>query len=120
MLALRDARAALSGFVKGRFAMQFVVIAHDGDDEGALARRQAVRQAHLDGVREMAEDGRLLAGGAVLSEDGVMVGSVVIVEMADRAAVDRWLAEDPYVTGGVWQRVEVRRFQMAPLPYRPL
>ena len=100
--------------------MQFVVIAHDGDDAAAPARRQAARPAHLEGARQMAEDGTLVAGGAVLDDDGTMVGSVAIVDMPDRAAVDRWLAEDPYVTGGVWQRIEVRPFRMAPLPYRPL
>jgi uncharacterized protein YciI len=54
-----------------------------------------------------------VAGGAILDEAGGMVGSAVIVDMPDRAAVDAWLARDPYVTGDVWRRVEVRPFRLA-------
>jgi uncharacterized protein YciI len=92
---------------------QFLVIAHDGTDAEAPARRQAARAAHLEGVRPMVERGEIVAGGALLDEAGGMVGSAVIVDMPDRAAVDAWLARDPYVTGDVWRTVEVRPFRLA-------
>ncbi len=44
-------------------------------------------------------------GGAILDDDGRMIGSATIVEFPDRAAVDAWLARDPYVTGKVWQKI---------------
>jgi uncharacterized protein YciI len=44
-----------------------------------------------------------------------MVGSSCIVEFPDRAAVDAWLATDPYVTGDVWRKIEVRPFRCAQL-----
>ena len=42
-----------------------------------------------------------------------MVGSVLIVEFESRADVDAWIANDPYVTGGVWEQVEVHPFRPA-------
>ncbi len=42
--------------------------------------------------------------GATLDEaTGAMTGSAVVVEFPDRAALDAWLAADPYVTGDVWR-----------------
>ena len=61
----------------------------------------------------MVERGEIVAGGALLDEAGGMAGSAVIVDMPDRAAVDAWLARDPYVTGDVWRKVEVRPFRLA-------
>ena len=95
--------------------MQFLIIAHDGTDEGALDRRMAVREAHLVGARAMKADGSMIVGGAILDDDGRMVGSSCIVEFPDRAAVDSWLATDPYVTGDVWRKIEVRPFRCAQL-----
>ena len=94
---------------------QFVVIAYDGTDEAALGRRMAVRAAHLANVAPMVKAGTLKAGGAILDDGGKMIGSVTIADFPDRAGLDAWLAGDPYVTGKVWQRVEVLPFRLAVL-----
>ena len=65
--------------------MQFLIIAHDGIDEGALERRMAAREAHLAGTRAMKAGGSMIVGGAILDEQGKMVGSSCIVEFPDRA-----------------------------------
>jgi uncharacterized protein YciI len=95
--------------------MQFLIIAHDGKDPGALERRMAVREAHLANVRPLKAKGHILIGGAILDEGGRMIGSTVIADYPDRAALDAWLQNDPYVTGGVWQEIEVRPFRAAKL-----
>jgi len=87
--------------------MHFLVTAHDGTDPDAPKRRQAAREAHLDGARRMKEAGEMLFGAALLDESGNMIGSAMLVDLPDRAAVDAWLARDPYTTGGVWQEVSV-------------
>jgi hypothetical protein len=92
---------------------QWLVTARDGDDPEAPARRQAARPAHLAFVAPMVERGEIMLGGALLDGAGVMVGSTAVVEFADRAALDAWLARDPYVTGGVWQEIEVQPFRVA-------
>ena len=93
--------------------MQFVVIAHDGTDTEAPERRQSAREAHLEGARLLKDSGAILTGGAMMDEAGAMTGSVVIVDFESRAALDAWLASDPYVTGDVWRRIEVHPFRVA-------
>jgi uncharacterized protein YciI len=93
--------------------MQFVVTAFDGTDEGALARRQAAREAHLKLAEGLTREGRILMGGAILDDAGRMIGSTLIVDFPSRAALDAWLKTDPYTTGGVWKTVEVRPFRVA-------
>jgi uncharacterized protein YciI len=93
--------------------MRYAVIAHDGTDPGAKARRLAVRPAHLERVAPFVERGRVLIGGAILDEAGDMVGSVLLTDFASRDEVEAWVAEDPYVTGGVWKEIEVLDFRPA-------
>jgi hypothetical protein len=42
-----------------------------------------------------------------------MVGSVLLTDFASRDEVEAWVAEDPYVTGGVWKEIEVLDFRPA-------
>jgi uncharacterized protein YciI len=93
--------------------MQFVVIAYDGTDAEAPERRQKVREAHLEGARLLKNSGAILTGGAMLDESGAVTGSVVIDDFESRAALDAWLALDPYVTGNVWRGIGVHPFRVA-------
>lgn len=98
-----------------------IAIAWDGTDEGALARRLSVRDAHLARVRPAAEEGVLTLGGALLNgPGGAMGGSVAITAHPDVAAAQAWWAADPYVTGGVWRDIAWHPTRFVPLPYRPL
>ena len=49
-----------------------------------------------------------------------MVGSAVVIAHDTDAAARAWLAEDPYITGGVWQEMTLFGTRFAPLPWRPL
>ena len=93
--------------------MEFLVMAYDGKDPDAKARRVRARQAHLDGVRGMKEVGTFINGGAILDDNGEMVGSTLYMDFPSRTALDQWLASDPYVTGGVWVDIEVRPIRLA-------
>jgi uncharacterized protein YciI len=93
-------------------------LAWDGDDADAPARRAAQREAHFARVRAFAEDGTLTLGGAVLDTGGAMRGSLAVTRHASVAAAEAFWAEDPYVAGGVWRRVERYPTRIAPLPYR--
>ncbi len=93
--------------------MQYVVHALDFPD--ALERRLAVREAHLDGIHRMKAAGTFHLGGALLDDDGRMVGSMMLIEMADEAAVEAWLRGEVYMTERVWERVDVRPFRQAPV-----
>jgi len=95
--------------------MTFLILAHDFRDPEAPSRRTQRRPAHLDGVRRMKAEGTFLDGGAMLDDEGRMVGSMVLVEFPSRTEVDAWLAADPYVTGQVWEHVTVRAFRRVQL-----
>jgi uncharacterized protein YciI len=96
------------------------IIAWDGRDDGALARRMAVREAHLARVRPHAESGRVACGGAILDDAGVMRGSIAVIRAATDEEAGAWLADDPYVTGDVWRDITLWGTRFAGLPYRPL
>ena len=55
--------------------MPFALIAHDYPD--ALDRRLACRERHLERLKALAGEGRLLGGGVLLDEQGKMIGSNV-------------------------------------------
>jgi uncharacterized protein YciI len=93
--------------------MRHVVIARDGTDDEAKARRAAVRPKHLRQIAPRVERGQILIGGAILNEAGEMVGSVLLVDFESRDELDAWLETDPYVTGGVWKDIEVRLYRPA-------
>jgi uncharacterized protein YciI len=100
--------------------MQYLILAYDGTDPDAPARRLAVRAAHLASVAPMVEGRSIHVGGAILDERGGMIGSMVLVEFPSRVELDAWLENDPYVTGKVWQRIEVLPFRVAvPEQLRP-
>jgi uncharacterized protein YciI len=95
--------------------MQFLVLAYDGSDNDAKTRRQVARPAHLEGIKPMVEDGELRAAGAILDDEGNMIGSAVFAEFPTREHLEAWLAREPYVRQKVWQTVEVKPFRLAVL-----
>lgn len=94
--------------------MEFLVIAYDGDDDKALERRMAVREDHMKLVEKLRAQGNMIHGGAILDDDGKMIGSIVVCDFPTQEAFDAWLASDPYVTGDVWQDIQVTPFRTAP------
>jgi len=93
--------------------MQFLVLGYDGKDEGASARRLAVREAHLKGIREGLEQGIFLYATALLDDNDQMIGSMIICDFPSRETLnEHWLQNDPYVTGNVWKKIEVIRTQV--------
>ncbi len=93
--------------------MQFMIIAYDGKDEDDLNRRMSVREAHISRAKQSGEAGNLIAGGAILDAVEQMIGSTMFVEFDSREELDQWLANDPYVTGKVWQDITALPIRLA-------
>jgi len=93
-----------------------MITAYDGTDENALERRMSVREAHIEGAKVLKEAGNMIAGGAILDEAEQMIGSTVYVDFDSREELDQWLANDPYVTGNVWQDITVLPIRLAIKP----
>jgi uncharacterized protein YciI len=94
--------------------MQFLVIGYDGTDEQALSRRMAVREKHISLGDKMRDAGKMLYGAAILDDDDKMIGSVLICQFDSKAELDQWLKLEPYVIGGVWQKIEVKPCKVGP------
>ena len=88
-------------------------MAYDGTDEKALERRMAFREQHLAGAKILKDKGSFIEGGAMLDDAGKMIGSVMIVAFNTKEEFDAWFAQEPYVTGKVWESVEVKPFRRA-------
>jgi PhnB protein len=105
--------------------MQFLVVAYDGADAGALERRMRARTDHLARLDEMVSAGNARFAGAIRNDDDQMIGSMLVVDFPSRDDVDRWLETEPYVVGDVWRDITVTRCGVAPqfapveLPGRP-
>lgn len=93
--------------------MQFLLIAYDGTDPGASDRRLKVRGDHFEKIDQLKKTGEFLHGGAILSDKGDMIGSMIIYEFPDRESLDEKLKSEPYITGGVWKKIEIRPFRLA-------
>ncbi len=93
--------------------MQFILTGYDGTDEGALERRMAVRGEHLEKIEILKQTGEFIFGGAILDEDGKMIGSVIVYEFPDRRALEKQLEDEPYFTKGVWKKIEIHPFRQA-------
>ncbi|MBO4843613.1 MAG: hypothetical protein J5490_03405 [Bacteroidales bacterium] len=88
--------------------MQFVVIAYDG--EGMLDRRMEVRPRHLEGMARLGS--HVVCAGGLLDEAGKMKGSVLVMDFQSREELDDYLANEPYVTEHVWEKIEVERMNV--------
>ncbi len=95
--------------------MWYVIEGYDG--EQVLAQRMQARGAHLERLKALQDQGRLLLAGpcpAIDAEDpgeAGFSGSVVIASFEDLAAARAWADADPYVAAGVYTRVDVRPFR---------
>lgn len=86
------------------------------DAPGSLDRRRAARPAHLERLRALLADGRLVIAGPLPAIDSPdpgpagFVGSLIVAEFASLEAAQAWADQDPYVTEGVFASVEVRPY----------
>ena len=82
--------------------MQFM--AYCLDKPGALEIRLANRPKHVDYLTANTE--KLLFAGPLLDGEA-MIGSLLVLDVADRAEMDTFLAGDPYAKAGLFQSVTV-------------
>ena len=82
---------------------------HCLDKADALQVRLGAREAHLAYVRERIDQVKL--AGPLIDDAGEMAGSLLILEVADKAAAEAFNASDPYTLAGLWQSVDVRAFK---------
>ena len=94
--------------------MFYAIVARDRAD--SLAARLASRPAHLERLRALQDEGRLLIAGPHPAIDAEapgpvgFTGSLIVAEFADLEAARAWAGEDPYLAAGVYEEVTVKPF----------
>lgn len=86
----------------------FVLMCLDKPD--SLNVRMAHRETHLAYVAERRSIVRL--AGPLLDDAGEMCGSLLILDVADRAEAEAFAAADPYQLGGVFARTELKAVKL--------
>ena len=92
-------------------------IIYSEDVENSLALRLSVREDHLDRLRALQAQGKLLVAGpcpAIDSEnpgDAGFTGSVIIAEFDSLVAAQQWADQDPYIAAGVYKNVTVKPYK---------
>lgn len=95
--------------------MLYAILAEDMP--GALDKRLAARPAHVERLKALAAEGRLILAGPhpmIDSEDpgpAGFSGSLIVAEFASRELALAWASEDPYAKAGVYARVTVKPFK---------
>jgi len=82
------------------------------DKPGAAEIRAANRSAHLEYISR--HESQVLIAGPLLTPDGAgMIGSLLVMDLANRSAVDEFCREDPYAKAGLFQSVTIMPFRKA-------
>ncbi|OAQ38170.1 hypothetical protein A5893_15335 [Pedobacter psychrophilus] len=91
----------------------YLIIAWDADDADASERRVKVRKEHLAGAMQLKETGNFILGGAMLNDNGDMIGSTMVLQFTDDDEFHKWKSNEIYILKGVWDRIEVHSFKVA-------
>lgn len=84
--------------------MLFVV--HNLDKPDSLSVRKENQPAHLEYVKSSGVPIRL--AGPLTAEDGeTPIGSVLVIDVADKAAAEAFAENDPYTKAGLFQESRV-------------
>jgi uncharacterized protein YciI len=87
-------------------------VLHAIDRHEALPLRLEFYAAHRAFVEAQNDYGiSVVMSGPLQTDDGEsMIGSLFILEAADRATVEAFVAADPFSEAGVWGEVSIVRF----------
>ncbi|MBL4800910.1 MAG: hypothetical protein JKY45_03380 [Emcibacter sp.] len=96
--------------------MHFIILAEDKAD--SLQLRMDNRPAHLDYAQKQ---GCVVLAGPLLTEGDAPKprGSMLIIEVADRAAAEAFAAGDPYAVAGLFAKVDIHPWMPALGPWMP-
>ncbi len=89
------------------------------DVPGSLEKRLAARPAHLERLKALQDEGRMIVAGpcpAIDSPDpgpAGFTGSLIVADFPSLEDAKAWADVDPYVAAGVYAKVTVKPFKKA-------
>lgn len=87
------------------------------DVANSLNKRKSAREAHLERLQQLKNEGRLLLAGphpAIDSDnpgEAGFTGSLIVAEFDSLEAAQAWADADPYIAAGVYQQIIVKPFK---------
>lgn len=88
--------------------MLFALFCLDHPDKSDL--RLAIRAQHIDYID--ASGGMVKIAGPLLSDDGeTMIGTLLVLDVANRAEAEAWIRSDPYNQAGLFKSIETRAWR---------
>lgn len=95
--------------------MFYAIISEDVPN--SLEKRMKARPAHVERLKDLKNNGKLLVAGphpAIDCEDpgdAGFTGSLIIAEFDSLEDAQRWADADPYIAAGVYKQVIVKPFK---------
>ena len=95
--------------------MYYAILAEDLP--GTLEQRRQAHPAHVERLKALLAQGRVLIAGPHPSIDAEdpgkagFSGSLIVAEFESLETAKAWVSEDPYVTAGVYGQVTVKPFK---------
>ncbi len=95
--------------------MLYAIIGEDAP--GSLEKRLAARPAHLERLKALQDEGRMIVAGpcpAIDSPDpgpAGFSGSLIVAEFPSLEDAQTWADADPYLAAGVYARVTIKPFK---------
>jgi uncharacterized protein len=86
--------------------MLFAVIRHDHPN--SLTLRLSARPKHLEYLKTVVD--KIVYGGALLDDEGKQIGSMLIIDVADKGAADAFADADPFVEANLFSNTSTRQF----------
>lgn len=87
------------------------------DVPNSLALRLSVRPKHIERLKLLNNEGRLILAGPNPAIDSIdpgdagFTGSIIIAEFNHLDDAKQWANDDPYVAAGVYSHVDVKPFK---------
>lgn len=94
--------------------MLYMILGREAPD--ALALRQQARPAHIERLKALQSQGRLILAGPLPAIDSTdpgpagFSGSLVVAEFPSLEDAQAWGADEPYLQAGAWLAIDVRPF----------
>ncbi len=92
---------------------QYLVTGYDFTDEGAIDRRLKIRPLHIENIKTLKAANNYVIGGAMLNEEGNMIGSTMILQFENKQDLENWKSNEPYILEHIWEKVEIKPFRVA-------
>lgn len=87
------------------------------DIENSLSLRLSVRDQHIERLKDLQAQGKLLLAGpcpAIDSEEpgeAGFTGSLIVAEFDSLTVAQAWADQDPYISAGVYKKVTVKPYK---------